>query len=87
MPMVGVEKWSGLIDDGVAYLRQFERIVIHSRCPHAIEDARLWAFKTDRSTGDVLPDLEDGNDNVFDACWHALMPLIKGGGTWNFIVA
>ena len=29
------EKWSGSVEDGIAFLRSFERIVIHERCKHA----------------------------------------------------
>lgn len=78
--MEGVDKWSGSVEDGVAFLRQFEQIVIDPRCIHAIEESRLWSYKTDRITGDVLPDLKDGNDHCWDATRYALQPLIKNNG-------
>ena len=37
-----VVKWKGSVEDGVAALRGFEQIVIHPRCRHAEEEARLW---------------------------------------------
>ena len=70
-------KWSGSVQDGVEFLRSFERIVIHQRCKHAAEEARLWSFKTDRLTGDVLPVLIDGNDHCFDAIRYSLSPIIR----------
>ena len=76
--MTAAKKWSGSVEDGVEFLRSFEKIVIHDRCKHAIEEARLWSYKTDRLTGDVLPALKPGNDHLMcDALRYALGPLIR----------
>jgi len=48
-------KWQGCVEDGVTYLRGFEKIIIHPRCKHTAEEARLYSYKTDRITGEVLP--------------------------------
>ena len=82
--MESVEKWKGSVEDGVAYLRQFEQIVIHPRCVHAAEEARLWSFKVDRLSGDVLPVLVDAHNHIWDAARYGLQPMIKRGGTWAF---
>lgn len=71
------EKWSGSVEDGVGFLRSFKRIVIHPRCVHALEEARLWSYKVDRLTGDVKPELQDGHDHCWDAARYALEPIIK----------
>lgn len=72
-------KWPGSVEDGIAHLRQYEEIVIHPRCRKAIEEARAWRYKEDRLTGDVLPVLVPGNDNIWDAVRYALSPLIRQG--------
>jgi phage terminase large subunit len=77
----GVEKWPNSVEDGVAFLRQFEQIVIHPRCAHAQQEARLYSYKVDRLTGDVLPDLVDRHNHIMDALRYALQPLIKQGGS------
>lgn len=69
--------WKGVIEDGIAFLRGFEKIIIHPECKHAIEEASLWSFKVDKKTGDVLPQVQDGNDHIWDAVRYALAPLIK----------
>ncbi|MGA7444249.1 MAG: PBSX family phage terminase large subunit [Candidatus Sulfotelmatobacter sp.] len=71
------EKWKGSVEDGIAVLRSFEQIVIHPRCTHAHEEARLWSYRTDRLTGDVLADVKPGNDHCWDAVRYALGPLVK----------
>ncbi len=71
------EKWPGSVEDGVEFLRSFETIVIHPECPHTAEEARLWSYKTDRLTGDVLPDLVDKHNHCWDAIRYALEPITK----------
>jgi phage terminase large subunit len=66
----------GSVEDGIAQLRGFERIVVHPRCKHTLEESRLWQYKVDRLTGDVLPTLKQGNDHCWDAVRYAIEPLI-----------
>ncbi len=77
--IIGVEKGKGSVEDGVEHLRSYERIVIHPRCAHAAEEARLWSYKTDKLSGDVLPVLLDKHDHCWDAARYALAPIIRAG--------
>ena len=73
-----VDKWAGSVDDGVEHLRSYERIVIHPDCRHAIEEARLYSYKVDRLTGDVLPAIVDKHNHILDAIRYSLTPVIRG---------
>jgi phage terminase large subunit len=75
---------AGSVEDGVEFLRKFEEIVIHERCRGAIEEARLWRWKTDRLTGDVLPKLVDAHNHRWDAVRYALSPLVHKGLATDF---
>lgn len=75
--IIAASKWSGSVEDGIAFLRGFEQIVVHPRCKHVIEETRLYRYKTDRLTGDVLPALVDANNHAIDAIRYALSPLIQ----------
>jgi phage terminase large subunit len=77
--IIGAYKWSGSVEDGVEHLRSYERIVIHPRCQHAAEEARLWSYKVDKLTGDVLPALVDRHNHTWDAVRYALEPIIRAG--------
>ena len=72
-------KWPGSVEDGISYLRSFERIVIHPRCKQTAQEARLWSYKTDRLSGDPLPALASGNEHAWDSIRYAHAPLIKRG--------
>lgn len=77
------KKWQGSVEDGIAYLRGFDMIVIHPRCKETIKEARLWSYKTDRITGEVLPKLEDGNEHCFDGVRYGLDGYITGRRSFN----
>lgn len=78
--ITGVAKGKGSVEDGISYLRSFSEIVIHPRCGDTIREARLYSYKTDRLTGDVLPDIVDANNHNIDAVRYGLEPLIKKRG-------
>ena len=71
------EKWQGSVEDGIEYLRSFDRIVIHPRCKHTADEFRLYSYKTDRLTGEILPVPLDKNNHCIDACRYALFEYIK----------
>jgi len=74
----GAPKWGGSVDDGIRFLRSFRDIVIHPRCKATINEARLYSYKVDRLTGDILPVLVDANNHYIDALRYAVSPMIKG---------
>ena len=76
LSVVPAKKGKGSVADGVAHLRGYEKIVIHERCINTLEEARLWSYKTDRLTGDVLPVLVDANNHAWDAARYALEPIM-----------
>ena len=75
--IVGVDKWPGSVEDGVTHLRSYDEIVIHERCVNVAREARLWSYKIDKQTGDVLPVLLDRMNNWMDGIRYALAPIIK----------
>lgn len=82
-----VEKWSGSVEDGIAHLRSYKEIIIHPRCTETIKEARMYSYKVDRQTGDVLPDIVDAHNHYIDAIRYALAPLIKRKAGFRFAQA
>lgn len=77
------EKWQGSVEDGITFLRSFEQIIIHPRCTHTSFEANAYEYKTDRLTGDILPDIVDKHNHHWDAIRYALDKLIKRkGSSW-----
>ncbi|MGV8598002.1 terminase large subunit, partial [Pseudomonas aeruginosa] len=81
-----VAKWQGSVEDGIAHLRSYVEIVIHVRCTGFLREARLYSYKVDRLTGDVLAEIIDKNNHFMDASRYALGPLIKRRGAVGMLL-
>lgn len=73
----GAKKGPGSVEDGIAHLRSYIRIVIHPRCKHTAQEAKLWSYKVDARSGDILPIVVDKHNHIMDSLRYALEPMIK----------
>lgn len=71
------KKHAGSVEDGIAHLRSYRRIVVHPRCKHFAEECKLYSYKVDPRSGDVLPIVVDRHNHLMDSARYALDPLIK----------
>lgn len=71
------DKWPGSIEDGIQFIRSFKQIVVHPRCPNTIKEMKLYSYKVDRYSGDVLPVVIDAHNHWMDAIRYALAPIIR----------
>ena len=76
----GVSKWQGSVEDGISHMRSYREIVIHPRCTETIREFRLYSYKVDRLTGDILPTIVDKYNHYIDAIRYALNHMIHGKG-------
>ena len=74
---VAVEKWPGSVEDGIAHLRSYAEIVVHPRCRQTVQETRLYSYKVDRLSGDILPVVVDAHNHWIDATRYALAPLMQ----------
>lgn len=75
--VVPCQKWPGSVEDGIEFLRGFDRIYIHPRCTNTAQEFRLYSYKIDKRTGDVLPEIVDRWNHAIDAIRYAIGPLIR----------
>lgn len=81
-------KGKGSIEDGIEFIRSFEAIIIHERCVKTAREFRLYSYKMDPHSGDILPQILDENNHYIDALRYALEPLIKSKTTiWGHITS
>lgn len=85
--IAGAAKWPGSVEDGVQHLKGFAKIVIHEhRCPRLAQEARLYKYKVDKQTGDILPVIVDKHNHGWDSLRYSLDGYIqqRGGlGVWR----
>ena len=70
--MRSAKKGKNSVNDGVALLRSFEEIIIHPRCRHTIDEFKMYSYKKDRITGEILPVIVDKHNHCIDALRYAL---------------
>lgn len=70
------KKWKGCIEDRVEFIKHFKEVVIDPKCMHAIEEFNKYSYKTDRTSGDILPEIEDANNHIIDGLSYAIQDLI-----------
>lgn len=75
--ITGVQKWAGSVEDGIQHMRGYKGIIVHPRCKHTLDEMRLYSYKVDRLSGDILPTLVDAHNHCIDAIRYALAPLIR----------
>ena len=71
------DKWNGSVEDGIQFVRSFRSIIVHPRCTNTVKELKLYSYKVDRYTSDVLPVLVDTNNHWMDAIRYALAPIIR----------
>lgn len=79
------DKWPGSVEDGVAHLNGFKRIYIHPRCKHIATEARLYQYKIDQKTNEILPIIVDKHNHGWDGVRYGLDGYIQrrgGMGVW-----
>jgi phage terminase large subunit len=74
------KKGKGSVEDGVSFLRGFKEIVIHERCKHTADEFKLYSYKRDKLTGDILPVIEDKHNHAIDALRYAVEPVMRQSG-------
>lgn len=75
--IVSVKKWANSVEDGIAHLRSYDKIVIHPRCKHTMEECRLYRYKVDPHTDEPTRNIVDANNHAIDALRYSLAPIIQ----------
>ena len=80
---VACSKGKGSVEDGIAHLKTYRRIYVHPRCVQTLRELRVYSYRVDRRTGEILTSLVDADNHFVDALRYALEPRSKGKGGWS----
>lgn len=76
MPAIeGAVKGKGSVEHGIEFIRNFKEVVIHERCQATQREFRLYSYKVDKLSGEVLPEIVDAFNHCIDAIRYALEPV------------
>lgn len=70
-------KGKGSVEDGISFMKSFDEIVVHSRCKETIKEFRMYSYKVDRLSGDVLTDIVDKWNHYMDAIRYGIEKVRK----------
>lgn len=79
---VACDKGKGSVEDGIAHMKSFARIVIHPRCTAVQQEYRDYSYKVDRLTGQITTVLQDKDNHYIDASRYGLEPVMSV--RWSF---
>jgi len=74
------DKGDGSVKAGIDYIRDFEKVIIHSRCKNTVDEFKFYSYKVDRVTGEILPKIIDKYNHCVDSIRYALCKYIKRKG-------
>ena len=75
--MCAARKWPGSVEDGLGRMRSFDKIIAHPKCKHTQDELRLYSYKVDRLSGDIMPDVLDKHNHCIDSIRYAIGPIIE----------
>ena len=78
------KKWAGSVEDGIEYIKSFNKIIIHPRCAETLKEFKNYSYKVDKKSGHVTTKIEDKNNHYIDAIRYALTPFIKSSQTYDY---
>jgi phage terminase large subunit len=74
---IAAKKGPGSVEDGIAFIKSFDKVVIHPDCPETAREFRTYSYKVDRLSGDILPVLSDSDNHYIDGLRYSLEPMIR----------
>ena len=75
--VVGADKGKGSVEDGIAFIRSFDKVIIHPRCKNTINEFNLYSYKVDQRSGDITTDIVDRYNHICDCGRYALERIMK----------
>lgn len=82
----GVSKGPGSVEDGIEFIKSFERVVINPACVETIREFERYSFKVDRLTGEVLPVIVDAWNHYIDAIRYGLEKVMRAKESYGMML-
>lgn len=72
-----VDKGKGSVEDGIEYIKSFDKVIIHKNCRYTANEFATYSYKVDERSGEVTNQLIDANNHCIDAVRYALERCMK----------
>lgn len=64
-------KYGGSVEEGIKYLQNFNRIVVHPSCPETASELRRYRWEVKRTTEEITKKPRDKDNHLIDALRYA----------------
>lgn len=81
----GSVKGANSVEEGIEYLKSFDKIIIHERCVNTIYEFGNYKFKVDARSGQITRQIVDKFNHHIDAIRYALEDCKRGTVDWSQI--
>ena len=71
------DKGKGSVEDGIAYIKSFDKVIIHKNCKHTANEFATYSYKVDERSGDITNKIIDANNHCIDALRYGLERCMK----------
>lgn len=71
------DKGKGSVEDGIEYIKSFDKVIIHERCKHTANEFSTYSYKVDERSGDITDKIIDANNHCIDSLRYSLERCMK----------
>lgn len=64
-------KYSGSVEEGIRFLQNFNRIVVHPSCPNVASELRHYRWEVKKTTEEIMKKPRDKDNHLIDALRYA----------------
>ena len=75
--IVPAPKWKGSVEDGIEYIKGFDKVIIHERCKKTLFEFNNYKYKVDTNTEEIFRIPVKEHDHCIDAIRYALSRYIQ----------
>jgi len=76
-----VEKGKGSVEDGIEHIKTFDKVLIHPRCTHTLNEFNRYSYEVDERSGDITTKIVDKYNHCIDALRYALERCMRTAKT------
>lgn len=77
--LTAAAKWPNSIEDGIEFIKTYDKVMIHESCRHTRDEFRLYQYKAN-AAGDPTSVILDKNNHLIDSLRYSISPLIQARG-------
>jgi phage terminase large subunit len=76
------QKGKGSVEDGITFMRSFDKIIVHPRCENTKTELLRYSYKVDKASGQITKTILDKHNHNIDGIRYALEDAKNASSMW-----